>query len=128
MGGGLVYKRYFKCPIKTKSKHCLQVSLSGILTKSSSLHDGIHLLPAPFPGPQPEAWPRDEDEVFRIKMGEVGPRKRGFIDAVGSRTRTSSREHIKLLTMDPGAYADHSEGFRRAFMQQTCAKERGLIF
>ena len=28
--------------------------------------------------------------------------------------------------MDPGAHADHSEGFRRASMQQACAKERGL--
>ena len=60
-------------------------------------------------------------------MGEVGPRKKAFIDAVVSTTRMSIREHIKLLTMDPGAYAD-SEGFRRAFMQQACAKERGLGF
>ena len=59
-------------------------------------------------------------------MGEVGPRKRGFIDEVVRITRTKLREHIKLLTMDPGAYADHSEGFRRAFMAQTCVKERGL--
>ena len=41
-------------------------------------------------------------------------------------TRRKLREHIKLLTIDPGAYADHSEGFRKAFMAQTCAKERGL--
>ena len=63
--------------------------------------------------------------VVKVRVGGVGPRKRAFIDEVVSRTRTNIRERIKLLTMDPGAYAD-SEGFRRAFMQQACAKERGL--
>ena len=59
-------------------------------------------------------------------MGDVGPCTRAFIDEVVRITRRKLREHIKLLTIDPGAYADHSEGFRKAFMAQTCAKERGL--
>ena len=81
------------------------------------------------PFPRAEADGSDSGEAqledSKIRLGDVDPSRRGIIDTIIRETKANISAHIKLVTMDPAAYADGEAGFVREFMAQACAKEKG---